>query len=166
MKYVLEEMKPKDWEAVAQIYKEGIETNLATFQTEVPTWEEWDKSHFSICRYVAKEGDIIHGWIALSPTSSRWVYRGVAEISVYVADRSKGNGIGTFLLNKAIEESEKVGIWTLQSSVIKENIGSINLHKKCGFREIGVREKVAKMINLKWMDVVILERRSKIVGVI
>lgn len=165
MGYILEEMKVEDWEAVSQIYREGIETNLATFQNEVPTWEEWDKSHFTICRYVAKEGDTIQGWIALSPTSSRCVYKGVAEVSVYVGDRFKGRGIGAALLKKVIEESEKEGVWTLQSGVIKENTGSINLHKKCGFREVGIREKVAKMNGVEWMDVVILERRSKVVGV-
>ena len=162
---IIEKMKNEDWKYVSQIYKEGIETNLATFQNEVPTWEEWDKSHFSTCRYVAKDGKEILGWIALSPTSSRCVYKGVAEVSVYVRDWYRGKSIGAALLKKVIEESEKEGIWTLQSGIIKENTGSINLHKRCGFREVGIRERIARMNNIEWMDVVMMERRSKIVGI-
>ncbi len=165
MDFKIKEMVEQDWKQVEDIYLEGIRTRMATFQTGAPTWDDWNNGHMKICRLVAKSGDTILGWCALSPTSSRCVYRGVAEVSIYISEKYKGQGIGTLLLNKLIAESEKRGIWTLQSSVIKENIKSRKLHEKCGFREVGIREKVAKMNSEKWMDVVILERRSKITGI-
>lgn len=165
MDYYIDEMTQGDWEEVAKIYLEGINTGVATFQTEVPTWEDWNKSHIKFCRLVARSGSKVLGWAALSPTSSRCVYSGVSEVSIYISDRYRGQGIGTFLLNNLIKKSEENGFWTLQSGIMKENAASIALHKRCGFREIGIKEKVGKMSNGKWQDVVLMERRSKIVGV-
>jgi phosphinothricin acetyltransferase len=164
MNYTIEEMKEIDWDQVAAIYMEGIATKLATFQNEVPSWEEWNKGHCKPCRLVAKSGDEVLGWAALSPTSSRCVYEGVAEASIYIGSRFRGIGIGTSLLTELIHLSEEAGFWSLQSGIIRENISSIHLHDKCGFRVIGIKEKPAKMDNGEWHDVVLMERRSKLVG--
>jgi L-amino acid N-acyltransferase YncA len=163
--YKIEEMTEEDWEGVAKIYLEGINTGRATFQTEVPTWGNWNSSHISSCRLVACLDNKVLGWGALSPTSSRCVYAGVAEVSIYIGEEFREKGIGTALLNNLVRVSEKDGFWTLQSGIIKENTASIALHKRCGFREIGVRERVGKMSNGKWYDVVLMERRSSIVGI-
>ncbi|MBU3142683.1 GNAT family N-acetyltransferase [Clostridium sp. CF012] len=165
MQYKIEEMIQADWEQVANIYLEGIKTGIATFQTEVPTYENWNNSHISSCRLVARLGDNVLGWGVLSPTSSRSVYQGVAEVSIYISEKYKGQGIGKVILTELIKVSEENGFWTLQSGIIRENICSIALHKKCGFREIGIREKVAKMNNGNWLDVVLMERRSRVVGI-
>jgi L-amino acid N-acyltransferase YncA len=153
-----------NFEMVAQIYKTGIETGNATFETRVPTFEEWDKKHLSFGRIVILENDEIKGWAALSKVSERSVYNGVAEVSIYISVTSQGKGIGTQLLQKLIEISEINGIWTLQCGIMQENVASINLHRKCGFREIGYREKIGK-INDCWRNNVILERRSKVTGI-
>lgn len=163
MDYKIEEMKPSDWDQVKNIYLEGIRTGIATFQTEAPSWESWDKGHLSICRLVARSGDSVLGWVALSPTSSRNCYAGVVEVSIYIGEKYKGQGIGTALLTNVIKQSEENGIWSLYCAIIRENIASITLHKKCGFKEIGIREKIAKMDNGVWHDTVLMERRSKIV---
>ena len=165
MEYKIDEMKASDWEQVKNIYLKGIKTGIATFQTEAPTWENWDKDHLKSCRLVARFENSILGWVALSPTSSRNCYSGVVEVSIYVSKEYKGQGIGTALLKNVIKQSEKNGIWTLYCSIIRENIASITMHKKCGFREIGIREKIAKMSNGIWHDVVLMERRSKVVGI-
>ncbi|MEW9095454.1 MAG: N-acetyltransferase family protein [Clostridiaceae bacterium] len=165
MEYVIEEMKSSDWEQVKNIYLEGIKTGTATFQTEAATWENWDKGHLNSCRLVARSSNDILGWVALSPTSSRCVYFGVAEVSIYIGEKYNGQGIGTALLKNLFKLSEENGIWTLQSVIIKENTSSILLHKKCGFREVGIREKIAKMGDGAWHDTVLMERRSKIVGI-
>lgn len=165
MEYKIDGMKPSDWEQVKSIYVEGIKTGLATFQTEAPSWENWDKGHLRSCRLVARSGNDILGWVALSPTSSRSCYAGVAEVSLYIGERYKGLGIGTNLLTNIIKQSEEDGIWTLYCAIIRENIASIALNKKCGFREIGIRERIAKMGDGKWHDVVLMERRSKGVGI-
>lgn len=164
MDYNVEAMKASDWTQVAEIYAEGINTKIATFQSEAPSCEEWSKGHCESCRLVARAGDTILGWAALSPVSSRCVYAGVAEVSIYIGKRYQGQKVGTTLLEKLIELSEENGYWTLQSGIIKENTSSLNLHKKCGFREIGYRERLGKMDNGKWHDVVLVERRSKLVG--
>lgn len=166
MDYEVEKMRSEDWEQVKNIYLEGINTGIATFQNEVPTWEAWDKGHLKIGRLVARSSDGVLGWVAIAPTSSRCCYEGVVEVSVYIRENYRGNGIGTSLLKKLIEQSEESGIWTLYCSIIKENYGSIGMHKKCGFREIGLRERIAKMSNGTWHDVVLLERRSNITGMI
>jgi phosphinothricin acetyltransferase len=165
MSYIIEEIKENDWHQVASIYYEGIMTGKATFQGEIPTWEQWDVSHLKICRIAARCNDKLVGWAALSPTSSRCVYAGVAEVSVYVKNGYRGMGIGEALLNKLIELSEENDIWTLQSGILKDNTASILLHKRCGFREIGYREKVGRMPNGTWHDVVLMERRSKKIGI-
>jgi len=165
MDYLIEEMTFSDWEQVANIYLEGIKTGKATFQAEVPTWQDWNNNHISSCRLVARSAEDVLGWCALSPTSSRSVYKGVLEVSLYIGEKYKGQGIGTTLLQNLVKLSEENGFWTLYSAIIKENFASILLHKKCGFREIGIREKIAKMNNERWHDVVLMERRSKIVGV-
>ena len=149
---------------VSDIYLAGIKTEIATFQSEVPTWEEWDKGHLTTCRFVARTGEKILGWAALSAVSNRCVYAGVVEVSVYISEEHKGKGVGTSLLNYLIQQSEKEGFWTLQAGIIKENIPSRMLHKKCGFREIGYRERLGKMNNGMWHDVILMERRSKIIG--
>jgi len=165
MDFVIDEMKKSDWTQVSNIYFEGIKTKIATFQTEVPSWDEWDNGHCNDCRLVAKSEDAILGWAALSPTSSRCVYKGVAEVSIYIGESYKGQGVGSELLKNLIKQSEEKGFWTLQSGIIKENIASRELHKKCGFREIGIREKLGKMDNGIWYDVVLMERRSKLAGI-
>lgn len=153
-----------DFIQVAEIYKEGIETGFATFQNDVPDWESWNRSHLPNCRVAAFEAGKMAGWAALTPVSSRCVYAGVGEVSVYVAADFRGRGVGEFLLNALIEESEQAGLWTLQSGIFAENVGSLKLHEKCGFRRIGYREKIGQK-NGVWKDNIILERRSKIVGV-
>jgi phosphinothricin acetyltransferase len=164
MDYIIDEMTFTDWGQVSRIYLEGIQTGKATFQTTAPSWEDWNKGHLNFCRLVVRNDAEVLGWVALSPTSSRCVYRGVAEVSIYIGQKFRGQGIGKILLEKVVSLSEENGLWTLQSGIIRENISSIILHKKCGFREIGIREKVAKMGNGDWHDVVLMERRSKTVG--
>ena len=164
MVFMVEKMKEEDWPAVKSIYQEGIATGNATFETEVPDWEKWDKSHLRDCRFVASSADEIVGWVALSPVSTRCVYQGVAELSLYVKSSAREQGIGKALLKAAIEESEQAGIWTLQAGIFPENTASIALCKACGFREVGVREKIGRM-NGRWRDVILMERRSKVVGV-
>src|SRR5215210_1503933 len=160
----LDLMKPSDWEAVKEIYVEGIATGNATFQQSAPTWEEWNNSHLAHSRIVAKEGDNILGWAALTPVSGRCVYAGVAEVSVYVSDKARGKGLGKQLLQKLIEESEANNIWTLQAGIFPENTPSIKIHEACGFRIFGNRERIGRM-NGVWRDNLVLERRSKTVGI-
>ena len=156
-------MKPSDWEAVKEIYEEGIVTGNATFQQSAPTWEEWNNSHLQHSRIVAKEDNNILGWAALTPVSGRCVYAGVAEVSVYVTDKARGKGLGKQLLQKLIEESEANGIWTLQAGIFPENRASIKIHEACGFRILGTRERIGKM-NGAWRDTILMERRSETVG--
>ena len=165
MNYTIKEMKTSDWEEVAQIYLEGINTGIATFQNSIPNFEDWNNGHIKSCRLVAKSEGKVLGFAALSPTSSRPVYSGVAEVSIYIGENHKGLGIGHALMTNIIKLSEENNFWTLQSGIIRENSASIELHKKCGFREIGIREKVAKMDNGVWHDTVLMERRSKTVGI-
>ncbi|WP_294273878.1 N-acetyltransferase family protein [uncultured Chryseobacterium sp.] len=148
---------------VAEIYRQGLATGMATFQNEVPSWEEWDRAHLAFCRMAASENNKILGWAALTPVSARTVYAGVAEVSIYLAEGERGKGIGTMLLNALIGQSEANGIWTLQSGIFSENKGSIRLHEKCGFRQVGYRERIAKKNGI-WKDTVLMERRSKITG--
>lgn len=164
MNYIIDEMNESDWQQVSEIYLAGIKTEIATFQSDVPNWEEWDKGHLTSCRFVARSGEEILGWVALSPVSSRCVYAGVVDVSIYISDKHRGKGVGSSLLNNLIQQSEKEGYWTLQSGIIKDNIPSRMLHKKCGFREIGYRERIGRMNNGKWHDVILMERRSKLIG--
>jgi L-amino acid N-acyltransferase YncA len=157
-------LEKEDWEQVSEIYRQGIETKNVTFQLDIPNWIDWDNGHLQTCRMVAEIDTIIVGWFALSPVSSRCVYGGVAEVSVYVANDFSGQQIGTKLLEKLIEESEKNGIWTLQAGIFPENKGSLKIHTKLGFREIGYREKIGKMDGV-WRDTILLERRSNKIGI-
>jgi L-amino acid N-acyltransferase YncA len=151
------------WEAVRSIYLQGIATGNATLQQTAPDWEEWNSGHLPVCRLVARSGDEIAGWAALSPVSRRPVYLGVAEVSVYVAESARGRGIGARLLARLIEDSEKEGIWTLQAGIFPENTASIGLHTRAGFRIVGTRSRLGCM-NGRWRDVVLLERRSLTAG--
>jgi L-amino acid N-acyltransferase YncA len=157
-------MQQTDWDEVARIYAAGIETGHATFETEAPTWEEWDSFHLESCRLVARDDGDVVGWAALSPASTRAVYSGVAEVSVYVDPLRAGEGIGTRLMQALIEASEAAGIWTLQSSVFRENGATMALHFRHGFREVGYRQKIARHHGT-WRNTVILERRSTVAGV-
>jgi len=148
---------------VRQIYEEGIATGHATFESEAPTWEDWDQKHVGTCRLVAEEGGRIVGWAALWPASDRCVYGGVAEVSVYVAMAAQGRGIGTRLLRALVVQSEEEGFWTLQAGIFPENRSSVQIHEKCGFRIVGTRERLGRMGD-SWRDVLFLERRSSSVG--
>jgi len=165
MHYEISAMKASDWDQVSKIYLEGISTGIATFQTEIPSWADWDREHISTCRLVLRQGALVLGWGALSPTSNRCVYAGVAEVSIYIGESYRSRGLGQRLLNQLIIESEKNGYWTLQSGIVHANTASVTLHKKCGFRILGIREKVARMSNGKWSDVILMERRSKTAGI-
>jgi L-amino acid N-acyltransferase YncA len=150
---------------VAKIYLEGIQTGMATFETQVPTWKKWDVSHIAFGRIaIIDDQETMLGWASLAPVSSRCVYGGVAEVSVYVAKNSRGKGIGKKLLLELIKISEENGIWTLQAGIMTSNVASINLHTSCGFRVIGYREKIGKLHDV-WLDNVILEKRSKRIGI-
>lgn len=162
MEYFIREMEDKDWKDVAKIYKQGIESGIATFRKDLPEHESWKKEHLEICKFTLCHIDgEIAGWAALSPISSRIDYCGVAEISIYIDKIHQGKKLGEFLLNKIKDEAEKNGIWTLQSSIFQANKASLKLHKKCGFREVGYREKIAKDKNNIWQNTVLMEYRSQ-----
>lgn len=159
MEYVIGKMRRTDWNQVRRIYLEGISTGQATFETEAPGWEQWNAGHVEQCRLVARAGAVVRGWAALAPVSGRPVYRGVAEVSVYVAENFRGRGIGRALLEALVGCSEEHGFWTLQAGILAENVSSRALHERCGFREVGRRERIGKLDGA-WRDVVLLERRS------
>lgn len=163
MKPTIQPLLQQHWEQVKEVYLEGVATGNATFQAEAPSWEDWDKGHLTTCRLVALIGGQVCGWVALSPVSSRCVYAGVAEVSIYVGKNYRGKGIGNLLLKEIIKESEAQNIWTLQSGIFPENIASIKLHEKHGFRVLGFREKVGKLHGV-WRNVNLLERRSEVIG--
>ena len=167
MEIVIDKMSPKDWQAVRAIYLQGIATHNATFETDAPGWEKWDRGHRQDCRLVARKGGRpfgrVVGWAALSPFSGRCVYAGVASLSIYVAEAARGQGVGKALLQALIEASEQRGIWTLETGIFPENAASLALHKSCGFREVGCRERLGQMDGV-WRDVILLERRSQVVG--
>lgn len=160
---VVEPLQAGDWEKVREIYLEGIATGQATFETEAPSWEQWDRNHLTFARLVARKDQEVVGWAALSPVSQRCVYGGVAEVSVYVSQSARGAGVGRELLGVLIEESEANGIWTLQAGVFPENAATLALHHGCGFREVGRRERIGK-VNGEWRDTILLERRSTQIG--
>lgn len=164
MDFVIDSMRPSDWDFTREIYIEGMTTGEATFETEAPDWERWDAGHLPQCRLVARNGDGVIGWAALSLVSKREVYAGVAEVSVYVASAARGRGVGSALMRALIEASERHGVWTLQSSVFPKNNASVALHLNHGFREVGGRERIARHHGV-WRDTVMLERRSRVVGV-
>lgn len=158
------ELLPLHWEDVKRIYIEGIATGNATFQSSVPTWEEWDAAHAKAPRLIAIENEVILGWAAITPVSGRCVYAGVGEVSVYVSEAARGKGVGKKLLESLIIESEKNNFWTLQAGIFPENFASVKIHEACGFRVIGAREKIGQSNGL-WRDTLLLERRSKVVGI-
>ena len=181
MNCVVEQMKASDWAQVREIYLEGIRTGHGTFETDAPTWEHWDESHLQVARLVVRDGERspaqdvprlmaqqgarVLGWAALSLVSRRHVYRGVAELTVYVAEAARGRGLGRMLLEALIAESERNGIWTLQASIFPENVASVELHRRCGFRKVGRRERIG-MMNGMWRDTLLFERRSGSVGML
>jgi len=168
MKYLIDGMKPVDWEQVRSIYLEGIDTGNSTFEGDAPEWEKWDSTHLPEHRLVIRAGNSVLAWAALSPVSSRRVYSGVAEFSLYVAAQHRGKGLGSALLGALIDSSEKEGIWTLQGSIFPENAASLGMVKKLGFREIGRRERIGKMtrgdLAGTWRDTILVERRSSVTG--
>jgi len=157
-------MLPTDWRAVRQIVAEGISGGKATFDTEIPEWPAWDAGHLASARLVARLGEEVVGWAALGPVSARACYRGVAEVSIYVAEAAQGRGVGRGLLTALIEASEEAGVWTLHASIHADNTTSIALHERSGFRVVGRRERIARRAD-GWADTIIMERRSAVVGI-
>jgi len=158
----LRDLRPDDWAEVARIFEEGIATGNATFETEVPSWEEWDRAHLAEHRFVAERDGRVCGWIAAVPVSPRRCYAGVAELSVYVGEEARGQGVGAELLAAVVDSSERAGIWTLQTGVFPENTASLALLGRFGFRAIGTQERIGRLHD-SWRDVVLLERRSEVV---
>jgi phosphinothricin acetyltransferase len=159
----IDALTPEDWPRACAIYVEGIATANATFETEAPEWEQWDRAHLPHSRLAARSGGELLGWAALSPVSGRCVYAGVAEVSLYVAAAARGQGVGRALLRALVRASEAHGIWTLQAGIFPENAASLAVHCACGFREVGRRERIGRMDG-RWRDVLLLERRSERVG--
>jgi phosphinothricin acetyltransferase len=157
---MIDQMRASDWEQVRSIYLEGIRSGNSTFETDAPSWEKWNEGHLPFARLVMRDEDKVLGWAALSPVSKRDVYRGVAEVTVYVTESARGKGIGRVLLEALIAESEKNDIWTLQASIFPENTASVELHLRCGFREVGRRERIA-MLSGVWRDTILFERRRR-----
>jgi L-amino acid N-acyltransferase YncA len=160
---LIEGMTEQDWPSVRAIYVEGMRTGNATFEKSPPEWSSWDAGHLRACRLVACSGKSVLGWAALSSVSDRCVYAGLAEVSVYVAESARGQGVGSRLLDALVKASEHEGIWTLQAGIFPENIPSIELHKRQGFRIVGIRERLGLM-NGRWRDVLLMERRSTVSG--
>jgi len=151
-------LDPEDYPAVAAVFAEGIATGRATFETVVPSWEEWDAAHLPEHRFVAELDGEVAGWAAVVPYSRRSVYRGVGEESVYVAERARGRGVGRALLEAVIASAREGGLWTLQAGIFPDNVASLELHRRRGFREVGVRERIGQLDGV-WRDVVLLELR-------
>jgi phosphinothricin acetyltransferase len=159
----IDELRPEHWPGVVRVYAEGIATGNATFETEVPTWEAWNSSHLTGHRLVALRGGNVVGWAAVSPVSDRCCYGGVVENSVYVAESARGRRVGQRLLEALIASTEAAGIWTIQTGIFPENEGSIRLHERVGFEVVGRRKRLGKL-NGVWRDVLLLERRSEVIG--
>ncbi len=160
----IDAMAAADWPDVSAIYLEGIATGNATFETLAPSWDEFDRAHLPFARLVARQGRTMAGWVALSKVSNRSCYAGVAEMSVYVANWARGKRVGTALMRAAIKEAERHGIWTLQGAIFAENQASLRLCESAGFRQVGYRERIGQSQG-KWRDTIVVERRSKVVGV-
>jgi L-amino acid N-acyltransferase YncA len=154
----IEAMRPEDWPEISDIYAEGIATGDATFETEAPDWAAWDATHLAEHRLVARHDGAVVGWVAAVPVSGRCVYRGVVEHSVYVAASARGQGIGRGLLDEFIASTEAADIWTIQTGIFPENVASLALHERCGFRRVGIRERIGEHQG-RWRDVILLERR-------
>jgi len=161
---LIDAIRPDDWMQVRAIFAEGIESGMSTFETQPPEWESWDKGHLSVCRLAARQNERVVGWAALSPVSARQAYAGVAEVSIYLTAAVRGQGVGKALLQELIRLSETHGIWTLQAVIFPQNIASLRLHEKCGFRLVGRRERISKNRGA-WQDTILLERRSLVVGI-
>ncbi|MFH1136985.1 MAG: N-acetyltransferase family protein [Pseudomonadota bacterium] len=164
MKLSINEIKKDDWSEVERIYREGIDTGEATLETQTPAYDDWDAKHVPTCRLAARAEGGVLGFVVLGPVSTRAVYSGVAEVSIYVAEKARGLGVGKALMDAVIAASEKEGFWTLQAVVLPENKASLALHRASGFREVGRRERIGRK-NGVWRDTVLLERRSRLVGV-
>ncbi len=162
MELQIDALTADDWEQVRAIYLDGIATGQATFETDAPSWNEWNAAHLEVCRLAGRAGGRLIGWAALTPVSRRKCYAGVAEVSVYVHSSYRGGGAGRAILQALIADSERHGIWTLQGSTFLENAASLRLQESCGFRIVGRRERIARH-NSVWRDTVITERRSTIV---
>ncbi|MDB4145983.1 GNAT family N-acetyltransferase [Amylibacter sp.] len=160
----IRDFRKSDFPTVKSIYQQGIDTGNATFQLKAKEWDEWNKYFLNSCRIVAELNGVVIGWAALSAVSKRFVYSGVAEVSIYVSSVHSGKGTGYLLLGELINKSEQEGIWTLQAGVFPENQASINIHLKNDFKKLGIREKLGKMNGL-WRDILLMERRSKVIGV-
>jgi len=156
------DLRPSDWARAHAIYLEGIRGGDATFETAPPEWEAWEAAHPQL-RLVAEEDGEVAGWAAVSPASARECYRGVGEVSVYVSESARGRGIGRALLEELVARSEDVGYWTLMAGIFPENEASLRLHRASGFRDVGIRERIGRLHGV-WRDVVLLERRSTVVG--
>ncbi|MGL4738281.1 MAG: GNAT family N-acetyltransferase [Cellulosilyticaceae bacterium] len=160
MKGSIRPMRAADWEKVIAIFYQGMVSNMATFETVCPSYAQWDEEHLKICRYVLEvSGDVV-GWVALSPVSKRTVFRGIAEVSIYIENGHKGKGYGEALLYAVTQVSEEEGFWMLQSNIMADNFPSLRLHKKCGFREVGYRERQGQDRHGKWRDTILMERRK------
>ena len=157
----IDALLPTDWAAVRSIYEAGID--VGTFEELIPTWDEWDRGHLVWPRLAAREGGEVVGWAALAPYSDRACYRGVAENSIYIARSARGRGVGRALLERLCEEADGAQIWTIQAGILAANEASIALHARCGFRIVGVREKLARKRG-EWSDVVLMERRSGLIA--
>ncbi len=158
-------MTAEDWPAVAEIYRQGIESGNATFETAVPDWASWNVARSRGCRLVAAAGGEVIGFAALSPVSGRCVYGGVREAMIYVAAAARGRGVGGRLLRRLVAESEEHGIWTLQAGIFPENASSLRIFEKAGFRVLGTHERLGRFHDGRWRDVVLMERRSGVAGV-
>ncbi|WP_158734654.1 GNAT family N-acetyltransferase [Alteribacillus sp. YIM 98480] len=166
MRYSFERLQKQHWPEVKEIYEMGIETEIATFETQAPSWEIWSATHDLVCRLVAlkEETNEVLGWAAISPVSNRAIYDGVGETSIYIRGDIRGQGLGTALLKELIAVTEKEGYWMLQAGIFPENRNSIKIHEGAGFRKVGTRERIGQL-NGVWRDVELFERRSDVVGV-
>jgi L-amino acid N-acyltransferase YncA len=157
-------MRQDDWAAVGRIYREGIESGDATFETQLPDWATWDAARHAACRLIAEVEGAVVGFAALSPTSTRPVYTGVCEVMVYIAEDARGRGVGATLMTELVRASEQAGIWTLQATIFPENVASLRAHERAGFHQVGRRERIGRFHDGRWRDTVLLERRSQVIG--
>lgn len=165
MEVTIRNMENSDWTVASQIYQQGIDDGNATYERKAPEWKVWDAAHIRKCRFVAVTDDKIVGFAVISNISARAVYSGVAEVSIYIAKDCQGKGVGKRLMNHLVAETEKAGFWTLQSVIMQENLPSLKLHEKCGFRTVGFRERMAKDFKGVWRNTVLMERRSSAAGI-
>ena len=161
---MIRSLHDNDAAAVLEIYRQGLDSGEASFETESPDWASWQTRYHPFCRLVWEQDDEVRGWAALAPVSARDCYRGVAEVSIYVATAWRGRGIGGKLMAALVEQSENQGIWSLYSSIFPENLATLQLHLRHGFRKVGIRERIAQRDG-RWRDTLILERRSEKIGI-